>query len=309
MENVKDLLDQIQEDVNDLIQKDFVFKVTNDVPNEDDKDLTFESGEIKKGKEIDTCVLFVDIRDSVKLVKSSHTDTMGRIYTAFIKSTIRVAHKCNGLVRNIIVDRVMVVFPKENCFQNAVECAITINHIASKYIDKKVAGHEFKCGIGIDYGKMRCIKVGIEKHGTENSDNKNLVWIGPAVNMASRLCDCANKEIILYKVVYAEYEAPMNIWGRPVSLLEYEWHDKMRKMTPEQIQELINEGKFKRIKSVEKLDEEHRYKPILISEAVYLGYAKECPNCNSITKRMWQLDFPHIKDIPFKVYGADLFWE
>ena len=309
MENVKDLLDQIQEDVNDLIQKDFVFKVTNDVPNEDDKDLTFESGEIKKGKEIDTCVLFVDIRDSVKLVKSSHTDTMGRIYTAFIKSTIRVAHKCNGLVRNIIGDRVMVVFPKENCFQNAVECAITINHIASKYIDKKVAGHEFKCGIGIDYGKMRCIKVGIEKHGTENSDNKNLVWIGPAVNMASRLCDCANKEIILYKVVYAEYEAPMNIWGRPVSLLEYEWHDKMRKMTPEQIQELINEGKFKRIKSVEKLDEEHRYKPILISEAVYLGYAKECPNCNSITKRMWQLDFPYIKDIPFKVYGADLFWE
>ena len=175
MENVKDLLDQIQEDVNDLIQKDFVFKVTNDVPNEDDKDLTFESGEIKKGKEIDTCVLFVDIRDSVKLVKSSHTDTMGRIYTAFIKSTIRVAHKCNGLVRNIIGDRVMVVFPKENCFQNAVECAITINHIASKYIDKKVAGHEFKCGIGIDYGKMRCIKVGIEKHGAENSDNKNLV--------------------------------------------------------------------------------------------------------------------------------------
>ena len=186
MNNVQDLLSQVSADVDDIIQKDFTFTHVTEVPQVDDANLTYESGKDKRGEEIDTCVLFVDIRNSVALNSESKTKTMGRRYTAFTKSVISAADKCGGLVRNIIGDRVMVVFPEADCYQNAVECAITINHIAQKIINQKLQGHDFKCGIGIDYGKIRCIKVGKIKKGAANQDYKNLVWIGRPANMASR---------------------------------------------------------------------------------------------------------------------------
>ena len=47
----------------------------------------------------------------------------------------------------------MVVFPVNSCFVNAVNCAITINHI-SHLINKVFSDVDFRCGIGVDYGEM-----------------------------------------------------------------------------------------------------------------------------------------------------------
>ena len=126
----------------------------------------------KKGKLIKTCVLFVDIRNSVELTKKHQHETMGCIYTAFTKAVLSIAKEHNASVRNIIGDRVMVVFPENNCFTNAIDCAITINHAAT-IIRDVFANVNFHCGIGIDYGDMRVLKVGIERKGDENQENKN----------------------------------------------------------------------------------------------------------------------------------------
>ena len=123
-----------------------------------------------------SCVLFVDIRNSVELTREHDTETMGRIYTAFTKGVLNAAREHDGYVRNIIGDRVMVVFPVSNCFVNAVNCAITINHI-SQIINEIFTSVDFHCGIGVDYGEMRVIKVGIERKGNENTENKGLVWL------------------------------------------------------------------------------------------------------------------------------------
>jgi adenylate cyclase len=146
--------------------------------------------------------LFVDIRNSVKLTEKHHTQTMGRIYTALTKAVLRIADHYEGFIRNIIGDRVMVVFPSKNCFTNAVNCAISINHVAKFVINKHFKDVDFKCGIGIDYGELRVIKVGLHKKGIERALNKNLVWIGYPANLASRLTDIANKEVEedIYKV-------------------------------------------------------------------------------------------------------------
>ena len=101
---------------------------------------------------------------------------MGRIYTAFTKGVLNAAREHNGYVRNIIGDRVMVVFPVNNCFVNAVNCAITINHI-SQMINEVFRNVNFHCGIGVDYGEMRVIKVGIERKGEENIENKGLLHV------------------------------------------------------------------------------------------------------------------------------------
>ena len=309
MNNVQDLLNVVSADVDDIMQKDFTFTHVTEVPQVDDANLTYESGKDKRGEEIDTCVLFVDIRNSVALNSESKTKTMGRIYTAFTKSVISAADKCGGQVRNIIGDRVMVVFPEADCFQNAVECAITINHIARKIINQKLQGHDFKCGIGIDYGKIRCIKVGKIKKGATNQDYKNLVWIGRPANMASRLCDNANKEVQMFKVVYRKLIPKMGLVA-PMSVLggKYEYRQVTKVMTAEELTEIISQTGLDDIITISKEGGPEKRDPILVSKEVYDGYKNACPDVASIKNHWWHEDNKYIRNVNFKVYGTNIIW-
>ncbi|WP_180904080.1 adenylate/guanylate cyclase domain-containing protein, partial [Flavobacterium chungangense] len=192
---IKSLLSEIESDVIDIKVKKFDYIRTTSVPNRYDTTLTFERGENKTGKELETCVLFVDIRNSVALNKKHTTQTMGRIYSIFTKSILKAAKYHKGHVRNIIGDRVMIVFDPNNCFTNSIECAYTINNI-SNIINSTFTAVDFKCGIGIDYGNLKVLKIGLHRRGSEVVDNKNLVWVGYPANIASRLTDNANKTTI-----------------------------------------------------------------------------------------------------------------
>ena len=310
MNSAKSVIEQVESEVVDIFSTDFSFSHTAQVPNVDDPGLTFANGVSKKGKEINTCVLFVDIRNSVALVGETYAKTMGKIYTVFTKSVLRAAAACGGYVRNIIGDRVMVVFPEDNCFQNAIDCATTINHISQRIINPKVTNHDFSCGIGIDFGKMRCIKVGVEKHGTENSDNKNLVWIGAPANMASRLCDNANKDVQMFKVVHTVRQKRVSILGVPISVYEpqYERINMTDSLTADQFTELIMKDGLRNVVSIEKFGPPEKRKPILISSRVLEGLKKSCPNDDTLVNKLWEEDSRHIRNVDFKVYGSDLIW-
>jgi class 3 adenylate cyclase len=190
---ISNLIQEIHTDVDDVIQTQFEYSSTNLVPYRSDNFLTFERNVTKRGKILSTCVLYVDIRDSVELTKKHESLTMGKIYTAFSKAVIKAAKHYSGHIRNIIGDRIMIVFPSSNCFTNAVDCAITINHIAKFVINTAFTNVNFKCGIGIDYGDLKIIKVGIQRRGHEGIENRSLVWAGHPANIASRLTDVANK--------------------------------------------------------------------------------------------------------------------
>src|SRR5690606_7866493 len=209
---MKSILNEIEADIVDIRAKNFQHIATKLVPSRHDTVLTFERGADKIGKEIETCVLYVDIRNSVELNRRHQTQTMGRIYTAFSKAMLKIARYHNGYVRNIIGDRVMIVFPQDNCYKNAVDCAISIYHISHYLINKVFAEVDFKCGIGIDYGNLKVIKVGLSRRGSEGFDNKNLVWVGYPANIASRLTDVANKTIDNSRVKVKYY---------PYNLLRY----------------------------------------------------------------------------------------
>lgn len=172
-----------------------VFQDTEHVPNVEVGSLTFPADNDRKGLNITTCVLFVDIRQSVKMNDEHHLDTLAKIYSSFIYSVLDIANNCGGYIRNIIGDRIMVVFDSKNCCINAVKCAAMIMSIAKDVISKMISSGSFDCGIGIHYGMMHVIKVGLEKHGMENNANKNLVWLGEPANLASRLTDIAGKNI------------------------------------------------------------------------------------------------------------------
>ncbi|MGN8826135.1 adenylate/guanylate cyclase domain-containing protein [Segatella copri] len=317
----KEFMNIITNVINDWKNTDFSFLQKDYVPGLDDANLTYGCGQEKKGIELNSCVLFVDIRNSVQLIKDKQDRTMGRLYSVFTHCMLLAARQEGGLVRNIIGDRVMIVFPQDHCCTKAVNCAITINHIAM-LINKKIDNLDFKCGIGIDYGRMRVMKVGVVTKGAENDDNKGLVWVGYPANFASRLTDCANKEFtdIMYQVdaTFCHY----NYWGTNTIFGSKPsgWYREKQKLTAEELAQslevktvgygsALSVTKCINPVSIKRIEEKYKYDAILVSDAVYKGFKKEKPNDNSIQENWWKLQKRSIRDIDFDVWGADLHWD
>lgn len=320
-------LQEIENDVIDVINTDFTYYIATEVPQKNDPQLTFESGVQKKGKVIKTCVLYVDIRNSVDLTEKHHNITMAKIYTAFTKAILKVARHHNGHVRNIIGDRVMIVFPVENCFTNAVDCAISINHIADNIINKQFKGVEFKCGIGIDYGDLRIIKVGIQRNGNENAENKGLVWAGYPANIASRLTDSANK--IIKETYYEVIRNPLNYssvfggmglspFSSPLASSQPYYSDNIEtvEMSPEKFADNIRSHESGelymlggKLISFSKKEKVYNYSPILMTEAVYNGFKNKNLTRKSIVNKYWAEQEYQIKNYKDKLYGGNVIWE
>lgn len=332
---LEDFLEEIKGDVIDILATNFDYLPTTTVPNRSDTGLTFGRGELKKGKLLKTCVLYVDVRNSVDLTEKHSAKTMGKVYTTFAKSMVKTAKQHNGHVRNIIGDRVMIVFPTVNCFVNAINCAITINHIASRIINVKFPLVDFKCGIGIDYGDLKIIKVGRHIQGTEAQENRSLVWTGYPANIASRLTDVANKtyEETYFNVVqnpYNYYHSPLfrqiarpAPFGLPISSNQPEFLDKevTVKLTSDEFMDKItldsgilrlrsgNLFGLSKVVSFTKEIKKVTYPPILITEAVYNGYKNAFPNADSIKKNYFREQIFPIKNVKGKVYGGGVIWK
>ena len=327
---VKTILEEIERDVIDVVNTNFIYNNTGVVPSSNDSALSYESGIEKKGKKIDTCVLYVDIRNSVALTVKHHTQTMGRIYTAFTKAVLKVARYHNGHTRNIIGDRVMIVFPSTNCYTDAVNCAISINHIAVHIINKQFKGVVFKCGIGIDYGELRVIKVGIQRQGNEHAENKGLVWVGYPANIASRLTDNANKTIesTYYEVVRnpinpraikplfplssgffgntSKYDpnAPLYLPSiETVAISPEEFASSLRQHSNGSV--YTTDGKLIRF---EKKNKSIVYPSILMTEAVYKGFKSVNPIDSTITNNFWKEQEHQFKNVNSKVFGGSIYW-
>ena len=289
------IIKTLQEVILDVHTTRIEFVPIKDVPNVNTTSgLTFEGGDVKRGRTIKTCVMYVDIRDSVKLNVDTHVNTMGKIYTAFTKAVLLAARHEGGCVRNIIGDRVMIVFPEENCFQHAVHCAFLVNSI-TKLINNLFSSVNFRCGIGIDYGIMNVLKVGIDIRDDEKQENKNLVWVGPPANYASRLTDVANKEV----------EDRYRIKGNTFigEIYEYSKDSLLKSL-------LVRNGAlypslYHSVSSIESI--KHHFPTILVSKSVYDEYEKN-PGDDSIIKGSWhEQDYP-ITDIKFSVYGTDAYF-
>ena len=327
---LKNILEEIERDVMDVTKTNFVHNDTRIVPNATDCELTYERGKEKKGKKIETCVLYVDIRNSVALTEKHHTQTMGRIYTAFTKAVLKVARHHNGHTRNIIGDRVMIVFPSKDCYKNAIDCAISINHVSQYIINKHFTDVDFKCGIGIDFGELRVIKVGIQRYGTENGENKGLVWVGYPANIASRLTDVANKKI--EETYYEVTRNPINpralrpmfdlssIFGgtssydpkAPFYLSTIQKVEMSSEEFANSICQYDNGGLFTSGGKLIKFEKKIRsisYPNILMTERVYKGFKAANPARKCITNNYWSEQRHNIKNVDGKIYAGGVTWD
>lgn len=310
--SISDLLNSLDEEIKIIHGSDFKIEITETkyVPGFDDSNLTYENFDTKKKKVkiIETCVLYVDIRKSTDLNLQHYPSTMAKLYSSFTRGMIQAAEYYSGKIRNIIGDRVMVVFDSDNCFSNAVDTAILMNTISQKIINNRFTNNAFTCGIGIDYGKMMIAKCGTIKQGHENANYKSLVWLGRPANIASKLTDEANKTSTSYTKdgLNIGLHYPLtNVWSwifkTPKEFadnLEFTYTSPVMKYKDEYFKSC-----FATTKTISNYDSTP---PILMTEAVYNGYKKENPSADSILKNWWTLKSRKISDYDGKVYGGDV---
>ena len=209
----KELKTTLDDEVSIILSNEFAVQVTNTetVPGSDDGAITFPNFDSKTqgAKLIDTAVLYIDIRRSTDLNLAHKPRTVAKLYSAFIRAMTHVARHHHGHVRGIIGDRLMVLFDSDGAGANAVECAFSMNTVGQHVLNKHFKANDVTFGIGIDCGKMLATKTGIRRHGHEQANYRNLVWLGRPANIASKLTDLANKpaesvEIPAVRVAYEQ---------------------------------------------------------------------------------------------------------
>jgi len=148
----------------------------------------------KIGKEVELAMLFIDIRESTKIVDGLRRTTAARMYKSFLWGVAKIARINDGELRSFNGDGVLAAFIGDNKRTNAVKAALQMSWFAQKVLKPKLDavfqinqqlrgdGIEFDFGIGIDVGKVLVVRGGIR-----GENNNDLVWVGNATNYAVKL--------------------------------------------------------------------------------------------------------------------------
>lgn len=306
---LKEFFETIDDEVSAVLDTNFEIEIieTKKVPSFDDSDITFDNFDSKKKKckRLESCVLYVDIRESVKLSASKKPKTLAKVYSLFVRSMIKCARYYGGHVRNIIGDRVMVVFDQDGCFESAVDTAVLMNSVCKHILNKRIKSTDFKCGIGIDYGKMLITKGGAIRQGAEKEFYRGLVWLGKPANIASRLTDIAHKtESDVIPMVYEGQHLPLTdkwIWLRRT------YGDFLDDLKTTHSRILEHKEDYFNTFFKTTVTNTKSYKPILMTQAVYDGYKKARPESNAVKNSYYTKQDIAVKDYEGVVYGGDVF--
>ena len=225
--DLKNLLDEISEEINTILNEKFKIEETDTVPEV--ADLSYDN----KGKLLETAVLYIDIRDSTDLTDEHTRETSAKIYKSFLNSMVNTAKFGKGKVRSFAGDRLMVLFDNTkgiNPIYQAINTALVMQGVVEIILSSMVKskyGREIHCGLGIDYGGMLVARVGSPRIREFN----DLIWAGSAANLASKLTDSEFSgpgEIVITQEVfekmpkdlYPEYwiESQVSLGGKIITI-------------------------------------------------------------------------------------------
>ncbi len=144
------------------------------------------------GKEVELAMLFIDVKESTKIVDAFRLKTAARMYQSFLRGVTLIALKNNGEVRSFNGDGVLITFHGDSKCDNAVRSALQMMDFANTVLKPKLRSYFannkqaqnliFDCGIGIDVGN-----VFVVRGGAKGDDNNDLVWVGNPTNYAVKL--------------------------------------------------------------------------------------------------------------------------
>lgn len=305
---LKDFLKDLDDSVKVVTSSDFEVEIieTEFVPSFSDASITYDNLDTKKKKckRLESCVLYVDIRSSAKISAERQPKTLAKMYSSFVRTMIACARYYGGHVRNIVGDRVMVVFDKEKCFENAIDTAILMNSVCKHILNKRISSFDFRAGIGIDYGKMLITKSGAIRQGDEKEFYRSLVWLGKPANTASRLTDLAHKT--------ENYTIPAIHQGNYYpNIKDWHWQSKPYEQfiddleaTGSRMLKHKDQHFYTFFKTTMFHSETHS--PILFTKSVFDGFKKARSNADSITNSWWSKKNLDVRDYDGDIYGGDV---
>lgn len=214
------LKSDISEKVKEILDANFQIEDITYVPEITDTKLTFGN----KGLRFEATVLYIDLRDSTKILNKHNKSTIAKIHKAYLYTTVKIAKSLGGEVRSFNGDSVLAFFQgtTKNSLSNAVKAAMQIRYMIAHTesgINKQLTKYSaVDFGIGMDHGKVLSVKVGVGG----DANTKDLIWIGNIVNKSVIISDeCKASEYIgISSHVYynlndnVKYGIKKNAWGQ-----------------------------------------------------------------------------------------------
>jgi class 3 adenylate cyclase len=146
----------------------------------------------KEGKEMELAMMFIDIRESTKIVDGFRRTTAAKMYKSFLWGVAKIARMNDGELRSFNGDGVLLAFIGDSKRTNAVKAAMQMSWFCKNILKPRLEGYfqnnnqladlEFNYGIGIDVGNVLVVRAGIR-----GDNNNDLVWVGNATNYAVKL--------------------------------------------------------------------------------------------------------------------------
>jgi class 3 adenylate cyclase len=171
-----------------ILNSTSTFDDKDDIPKRDT--LTYTNGYYVK-----CCALFVDLRDSSTLPNIHQKKVLAKIYRSYISEIVAILNgydDCKEI--NIVGDCVSAIFRGRFMLDidDTFSAAARINSVVQilNYKLEKKGYTAIKAGIGLSWGRVLMIKAGYNGSGIND-----VVWMGDAVNKASKMCSKAMKEL------------------------------------------------------------------------------------------------------------------
>ncbi|MBN2352350.1 MAG: HAMP domain-containing protein [Spirochaetales bacterium] len=130
-------------------------------------------------------VLFSDVRGFTSFTESRPPETVINVLNEILQAQTEIVEKCGGDIDKFVGDELMAVFTDE---YTAVRCAVDL--VKAVYAINKKQGNGLYIGVGINAGEVIAGNIG-------STNRLEYAVIGDPINLASRLCSLARKNMIL----------------------------------------------------------------------------------------------------------------
>jgi class 3 adenylate cyclase len=145
------------------------------------------TGSVAAPVECNVAICFTDIRGFTARSESMDPAQLFSSVSGHLRRQVELVYKYGGYIDKFNGDGIMAVFDGENMVLKSCLCALGILEEASH---SNPDADKFPIGIGIHVGRVMMGNIG-------SPDHLDYSVIGPAVNLAARLCGHAQPETIV----------------------------------------------------------------------------------------------------------------
>lgn len=142
------------------------------------------TGVLPTPEDQDLCVLFSDVRGFTQMSQEVAPTTLFNILSNHLGMQVDSVYRHGGYIDKFAGDGIMAVFDSDDRVAEACACALDIIDTTEKS-NRHTSDQSLELGIGIHAGTALVGNIGSDKH-------LDYSVIGETVNLAARLCGCAD---------------------------------------------------------------------------------------------------------------------